>query len=91
MVRIGVGFAGLNPTEGAIPSLFCATATEIEEEGIKDTYFVPLADKGSRSALSRDEGLAKRLWEFSEALIEEKLGSNTGSEGKNKKTSRNRK
>ena len=65
--------AALSPLEGAIPSLFCASGVEIDEEDIRDTYFVPLGDRGYRSWLSRDEKLAEKLWSFTQALINEKM------------------
>ena len=38
-------------------------------------YFVPLAKHEDPSKLAQDDNLAKQLWEFSEAVVKEKLGT----------------
>lgn len=38
-------------------------------------YFVPLAKLDEPSKLAQDDELAKELWEFSETIVKEKLGS----------------
>ena len=38
-------------------------------------FFVPLAKLDQPSKLALDDKLANELWEFSEAVVKEKLGS----------------
>ena len=38
-------------------------------------FFVPLAKLDQPSKLALDDKLAKELWDFSEAVVKEKLGS----------------
>ncbi|KAF0461269.1 NADP-binding protein [Gigaspora margarita] len=64
----------LSPDDGALTQLYCATSPEIEEKNHRGKYFVPFGEVGEPSAQSKDEELAKKLWDFSENFIKEKLG-----------------
>ncbi|KAI9335267.1 hypothetical protein BDR26DRAFT_839423 [Obelidium mucronatum] len=69
--------SALSPQEGALTSLYAATSPEISEKGLKDRFFWPIARDGTdtdTTALGKDADLAQRLWEFTEALVSEKLG-----------------
>jgi len=59
-----------SPEDGALTSLYVATSPEIETNHINGQYFVPTAKLSKATALGRDEQLAAKLWEYSEALIE---------------------
>ncbi|RIB26761.1 hypothetical protein C2G38_2138145 [Gigaspora rosea] len=64
----------LSPDDGALTQLYCATSPEIEEKNLCGRYFEPFGEIGEPSAQGKDEELAKKLWNFSENLIKEKLG-----------------
>ncbi|CAG8815776.1 7074_t:CDS:2, partial [Gigaspora margarita] len=55
----------ISSEDGAITTLYCATSPEIEEKII--------VEEGEKSSYCDDDDLAKRLWEFTENLINEKL------------------
>jgi len=69
-----------SPLNGSLTSLFVATAPEIETKDVRGQYFVPTAKLSKASAHARNEELARKLWEYSEALIQEKLGAQDGHE-----------
>ncbi|CAG8463611.1 22205_t:CDS:2 [Gigaspora margarita] len=62
----------ISPEDGAITTLYCATSPEIEEKNYRGRYFDPFGIEGEKSSYANDY-LAKRLWEFTENLINEKL------------------
>jgi NAD(P)-dependent dehydrogenase (short-subunit alcohol dehydrogenase family) len=66
-------FVQIGPKEGALTSLYCATSPDIETKQIKDKYYVPFAKEEEPLAISRDDALATKLWEFTEKLVNEKL------------------
>ncbi|CAG8791698.1 17694_t:CDS:2, partial [Dentiscutata erythropus] len=68
--------SSISPEDGAITNLYCATSPEIEEKNYRGKYFVPFGVVGEKSSYAEDEDLAKRLWEFTENLINEKLSQN---------------
>ncbi|KAF0501283.1 NADP-binding protein [Gigaspora margarita] len=65
--------SSISPEYGAITTLYCATSSEIEETNYRGRYFVPFGIEGEKSSYAEDDDLAKRLWEFTENLINEKL------------------
>ncbi|RIB18117.1 hypothetical protein C2G38_2016562 [Gigaspora rosea] len=65
--------SSISPEDGAITTLYCATSPEIEEKNYRGRYFVPFGIEGKKSSYAEDDDLAKRLWEFTENLINEKL------------------
>nr|CAG8639582.1 365_t:CDS:2 [Entrophospora candida] len=68
-----VSLALLTPDEGALTTLYCATSPEIEEKNLRAQYFIPFGEVSTPSKFARDEELAKKCWEFSENLVNEKL------------------
>ena len=56
---------------GARPTLFCAASPEMKVEQ-SGRYFDKLNDRASESALAKDEGLAKRLDEWTVKVMAEK-------------------
>ncbi|KAJ3407473.1 hypothetical protein CcCBS67573_g00587 [Chytriomyces confervae] len=68
--------ATISPQDGALTQLFCATSPIIQEKGLKDRFFEPTAsdvtDTSKLSAFGKDDALADKLWEFTEALLKEK-------------------
>jgi len=75
-----------SPEDGALTQLYLATSPDVEEQNIRGQYYVPTAKHSTTSRFGRDEELAAKLWEFSERLIEEKLGK----EGSSSKTDTNK-
>jgi NAD(P)-dependent dehydrogenase (short-subunit alcohol dehydrogenase family) len=65
-------FVQSSPEKGALNSLFCATSTNIEQQTIKNTYFVPNVQPEALSPIACDDDLSNKLWEFTERLIREK-------------------
>ncbi|CAG8813389.1 4849_t:CDS:2, partial [Racocetra persica] len=63
----------ISPDDGAITTLYCATSPEIEQKNYRAKYFEPFGNEREQSAVAQDEDLAKRLWEYTENLINEKL------------------
>ncbi|CAG8569159.1 10890_t:CDS:2, partial [Scutellospora calospora] len=72
-VSIGTFFM-LSPEDGALTQLYCATSPEIEEKNYRGKYFIPFAKLSETTVQGKDEELAKKLWDFSENLVKEKLG-----------------
>jgi len=64
-----------SPMTGSLTSLYLSTSPTVEKEEITGCYYVPTAKLSKASAYGRNEELAAKLWEFSEKLIEEKLGA----------------
>lgn len=73
MGKIGHLFA-MSPSNGALTSLYVATSPEIEEKNYRGQYFVPIAKLSECSNYGKNVELSEKLWEFSEKLIQEKLG-----------------
>jgi hypothetical protein len=65
----------ISPKDGALTSLYCATSPDIENKQIKDKFFVPFAKEEEPLPIARDDALAKKLWEFTEKLVNEKLSA----------------
>jgi retinol dehydrogenase 12 len=63
---------GITPAEGALTQLFLVTSPNIEKEGIRGRYFVPIAKEVEQSRLVTSE-LAARLWEWTEEQREKAL------------------
>jgi len=79
------GVVAKSPANGSLTTLYVATSPDIEANNIRGQYFVPTAKQSQASGKARNAELAKKLWEFSEALIAEKLGtSENEEEGKGK-------
>ncbi|KAJ3173346.1 hypothetical protein HK101_011063 [Irineochytrium annulatum] len=66
----------MNADDGTKTQLYVATSPEIVEKNYKGEFFVPIA-KHSKPFIPQgtDMDLAKRLWEFTEELIKEKLAA----------------
>jgi len=64
----------ITPCQGAITTLFTATAKEIEDNNWRGEYFVPYAQRSKPSSLGEDAQLARNLWDLSENIIKEKTG-----------------
>ncbi|CAG8521331.1 14865_t:CDS:2 [Racocetra persica] len=63
----------ISTEDGAITTLYCATSPEIEENNYRAKYFEPFGNESEPSKCAQDEDLAKRLWEYTENLIDEKF------------------
>ena len=75
-----------SPEDGALTQLYLATHPDVEKKNISGEYYVPIAKKSYSSAISKDQKMAEKLWDFSVALVREKGGELTVPETlKNKK------
>lgn len=67
----------MTPEQGAVTPMFLASAEEVERgndgKGFHARYFVPYAHEQNAHPLVDDETLAKRLWAWSERVVQEKL------------------
>jgi len=63
----------LSPESGALTQLYVCTSPDIEKDNIRSQYYVPIAKKANTTALGQNEELARKLWDFSVALIKEKV------------------
>eukprot|EP01087_Luapelamoeba_hula_P018315 TRINITY_DN5888_c0_g1_i2.p1 TRINITY_DN5888_c0_g1~~TRINITY_DN5888_c0_g1_i2.p1 ORF type:complete len:340 (-),score=46.44 TRINITY_DN5888_c0_g1_i2:96-1079(-) len=63
-----------SPEDGALTTLYVATHPDIESVPLRGQYFTPTAHLDTPSHHALDADLARRLWEYSEALVAEKLG-----------------
>ena len=63
----------LTPDDGALTSLYCATSPEIEEKKLRGKYFIPFGVESSPSNNAKNEELAKKLWQFTDDLVNEKM------------------
>ncbi|KAJ3082279.1 hypothetical protein HK100_009710 [Physocladia obscura] len=71
-------FAALDVQDGVLTQLYAATSQDIETKSLKNRYFVPIAVDATETeliALGKNDQLAQKLWDFSEALVAEKIGS----------------
>ncbi|CAJ0871523.1 3562_t:CDS:10 [Entrophospora sp. SA101] len=68
-----LSLASLTPNDGALTSLYCATSPEIEEKNLRGKYFIPFGVESSPTNNGKDEELAKKLWQFTDDLVNEKL------------------
>ncbi|KAF0549282.1 NADP-binding protein [Gigaspora margarita] len=59
----------ISTEDGAITTLYCATSPEIEEKNYRGRYFDPFGIEGETSSCAKDDDLAKKLWDFTENLI----------------------
>jgi len=75
IMAIGTSLFAKSPQNGALTSLYVATDSDIEKNNWTGEYFVPTAKHQIPSSLAGNPELAKKLWEFSEKLIQEKLGN----------------
>jgi NAD(P)-dependent dehydrogenase (short-subunit alcohol dehydrogenase family) len=64
--------------QGCRPILFAATSDAIREEKIDGSYIVPDKKVTEASSQALDEGLQEQLWELTERILKEKLGSEAG-------------
>ncbi|KAJ3405759.1 hypothetical protein HDV05_006352 [Chytridiales sp. JEL 0842] len=58
--------------DGALTQIFACTSSKIVEEKLQGKYFVPTAQLSETSPQGKDEGLAEKLWSFTEELLKEK-------------------
>ena len=63
----------LTTDDGALTSLYCATSPEIEEKNLRGKYFIPHGVESSPNDYGKDEEMAKKLWQFTDDLVNEKL------------------
>lgn len=59
---------GQSLEDGAATAVFLGAAEEVERGGYRGEYWVPVANIEACSAVAMDEGLAERLWGWSEEM-----------------------
>jgi NAD(P)-dependent dehydrogenase (short-subunit alcohol dehydrogenase family) len=59
--------------DGALTSLYAATANEVKEKGYNGKFFVPYGRCSTPSGYAQNEKLQDRLWQFTQSIINEKL------------------
>ena len=59
----------LQPLEGALTTLYVATAPTLEGGHLQGKYFVPIALEHPISAVAENKALQKQLWAVSERLV----------------------
>jgi len=72
--RLSYFLFAMSPEKGALTQLYAATSPEIIEKNYHGKYLVPIAKLGTPNAQGRDDELAKKLWDFTQNLLKEKLG-----------------
>jgi len=60
------------PDTAALTQLYAAISPEIIQKKITGKYFVPIADLWEPSEQAKNSSLQKKLWEFSEKLLQDK-------------------
>ncbi|KAF1945576.1 NAD(P)-binding protein [Clathrospora elynae] len=68
-------FAGRSVKQGSYSALWAATSDEIEEKDMNGFYFSDPGQPGKETAQASDEKLGAALWDLSERIIMDKLGS----------------
>jgi len=66
---------GRDVEQGSYSALYAATSPEIEEKGWNGFYFIDPGKPGKESSQASDPALGEALWELSERIIKEKVGS----------------
>jgi len=66
---------GRNVEQGSFSALYAATSPEIEEKGWNGYYFSDPSTPGKESSQASDPTLGAALWDLSERIIKDKLGS----------------
>ena len=60
------------PEQGALTQTYLAAAAEVANRGFKGQYFVPNAKLAESTKVTQDAALQKKLWEWSERVLESK-------------------
>jgi hypothetical protein len=64
----------LTPAQGALSLLYAATSPEMEVNDYRNCYFVPYGQICTKiNPLVLNNALSERLWDFTDALVKEKL------------------
>ncbi|CAK5000908.1 unnamed protein product [Aphanomyces euteiches] len=64
----------LSTEDGAKTQIYVATSNDIVKNDWRGKFFAPIAQLSESNALVQDMNLAKRLWDFTEVLIEKFIG-----------------
>ncbi|KAI8062419.1 hypothetical protein BC940DRAFT_278916 [Gongronella butleri] len=60
--------------DGAVTQMYLATSPEVDEKNIQGQYYIPMAQPSKPvTTLANDDKAAVELWEFTEALLAEKM------------------
>jgi len=66
---------GRDVEQGSYSALYAATSPEIEKKDWNGFYFIDPGKPGKESSQASDPALGEALWELSERIIKEKVGS----------------
>ncbi|KAI8979144.1 hypothetical protein BDF20DRAFT_818893 [Mycotypha africana] len=68
----------ITPEDGALTQLYLATSPEIKEKQIRGQFYVPYGVPSQPGGVAASADAPLELWEFTEALIKEKVASYEG-------------
>lgn len=71
-----IGKAMIDAKAGALTQIYAAAASQVETQGIKGKYFVPYCTVASPNKNGCDMVKAKKLWDWTEAVLKEKFRNN---------------
>ena len=74
LANFAQSFFALTPEKGALTQLYLATSGEVEKKDVRGEYYASIAKLSRASDLGCNEELARKLWDFSVDLIEQKVG-----------------
>jgi len=75
MITAAMLAGGRDVEQGSYSALYAATSPEIEEKGWNGFYFIDPGKPGKESSQASDPALGAALWELSERIIKDKVGS----------------
>lgn len=75
LISWAVKSVGRDPEQGAYSALWALTAPEITQKDQNGAYFSDPGTLGTESSQAKDEKLGKALWELSEKIVKQKLGT----------------
>ncbi|GAB5587126.1 hypothetical protein Unana1_02026 [Umbelopsis nana] len=68
----------VSTSEGSITQMYLGTSPEVEEKNIKGQYYIPFGVEKAPHYESTSQANQKLLWDFSEALLKEKIANYAG-------------
>jgi hypothetical protein len=68
----------VSTSEGAITQLYLGTSPEVEQNNIKGKYYIPFGAEKAPQQESTSQENQTLLWDFSEALLKEKVPNYLG-------------
>ncbi|CAK4636781.1 hypothetical protein LEN26_018166 [Aphanomyces euteiches] len=75
LLRWIISWFQISADDGAKTQLYVATSNDVVKNDWHGMYFVPIAQLSETNATGKNAEEAKKLWAFTEALINEKVGN----------------